>query len=216
MRAPAVIVMEPVEPLSADTTLALVAAGTEMVTVPAPTPTEAIPAPLNCKAFENVPVLDEVVFPIADIEIEEVWIAGDGTEMVTEPLPTPTDAIPAPEKLSRPENVPAELDVVLPSAVKDWLIVCTDAEIVMVLAPFPIPIPAPAKIDTLEEVPFSAKFVAAGTAGPEMVMTCNDCDSVMLLPPTRVKPPDVIFEVAPAVLPLETCNELRTVELFVA
>ncbi len=29
-------------------------------------------------------------------------------------------------------------------------------------------------------------------------------------------PPDVMLVVAPAVLPLEICNELRTVELFVA
>jgi hypothetical protein len=29
---------------------------------------------------------------------------------------------------------------------------------------------APAEIETLEDVPFSEKFVAAGTFGPEMVM----------------------------------------------
>jgi len=38
----------------------------------------------------------------------------------------------------------------------------------------------------------------------------------MLLPPTRVRPPEVIFVVAPAVLPEEICRELNTVELFVA
>jgi hypothetical protein len=75
---------------------------------------------------------------------------------------------------------------------------------------------APATSDTLEDVPFKTKFVAAGTAGPEIVMTCSDWLRVMLFPPTSVKPPEVMFEVAPAVLPLEICNELRTVELFVA
>ena len=48
MFAPAVMVIEPVEPFSADTTLALAAgAGTEIVTEPLPTPTLAIPAPEN-------------------------------------------------------------------------------------------------------------------------------------------------------------------------
>jgi len=37
-----------------------------------------------------------------------------------------------------------------------------------------------------------------------------------LFPPTKVTPPDVIFVVAPAVLPLEIWRELKTVELFVA
>jgi len=122
--APAASVIEPVEPLSADTTLALAAgAGTEIVTLPAPTPTEAMPAPENCKEFENVPVLLEVVLPSANIEIEDVWMAGEGTEIVTDPAPTPTEAIPAPEKLSRVLKEPEELEVVLPSAVRErvWI-----------------------------------------------------------------------------------------------
>lgn len=42
-----------------------------------------------------------------------------GTEMVTLPAPTPTEAIPAPEKFKRLVKVPAELEVVFPSAVND-------------------------------------------------------------------------------------------------
>ena len=39
---------------------------------------------------------------------------------------------------------------------------------------------------------------------------------VTLLPPTSVIPPETILVVAPAVLPLEICKELSTVELLVA
>src|SRR5689334_19383956 len=46
-----------------------------------------------------------------------VAAAGAGTEMVTLPAPTPTLAMPAPEKFNRLLNVPAFELVVLPSAV---------------------------------------------------------------------------------------------------
>ena len=52
--------------------------------------------------------------------------------MVTLPAPIPTDAIPAPEKLSRFENVPEELTVVLPNPVREMDDVWTLAEIVIV------------------------------------------------------------------------------------
>jgi hypothetical protein len=44
---------------------------------------------------------------------------------------------------------------VLPKAVSDWLIVCTDAEMVMVFPALPTPMPAPAEIDIAPEEPFS-------------------------------------------------------------
>jgi hypothetical protein len=75
---------------------------------------------------------------------------------------------------------------------------------------------APAEMDTLLEVPLRLKLVAAAVFGPSMVITCPLCDKVMLLPPTKVTPPDVMLVVAPAVLPDEICRELRTVELLVA
>ena len=90
------------------------------------------------------------------------------------PAPAPTLMIPAPERLRRFEKVPDELDVVLPSAVIDTDEVCTDAEIERTLAAVAVPIPAPAAMETLDEVPFNEKLVAAGTFGPTIVMACND------------------------------------------
>jgi hypothetical protein len=52
-------------------------------------------------------------------KLKFVAVGGAGTEIVTLPAPTPTDAIPAPEKFNSPENVPAELLVVFPMAVRD-------------------------------------------------------------------------------------------------
>jgi len=46
-----------------------------------------------------------------------------GDEIVTLLLLIPTEAAPAPEIFKSPENVPAELRVVFPRAVKDWVIV---------------------------------------------------------------------------------------------
>jgi hypothetical protein len=135
--------------------------------------------------------------------------------MVTDPAPTPTEAMPAPEIFKRLENVPDELDVVFPNAVSDIEDVCTDADMVIVLAFWPMPIPAPAERDTLFDVPLRVKLPPAAVA-PLIVMTWLLWLRVILLPPTSVIPPEVIFVVAPAVLPEEICNELMTVELFVA
>ena len=146
----------------------------EIVALPAPTPTLTMPAPDRLNRFENVPEELDVVFPKAVREIEEVWIAGEGTEIVTLPAPTPTEAMPAPEKFSRFENVPEELLVVFPSAVIEIDEVCTEAEMVIVLPACPVPMPAPAEIETLLEVPFNEKLVAAGTVGPTMVIACSD------------------------------------------
>ena len=82
--------------------------------------------------------------------------------------------MPAPEKFSRFENVPEELLVVFPSAVIEIDEVCTEAEMVIVLPACPVPMPAPAEIETLLEVPFNEKLVAAGTVGPTMVIACSD------------------------------------------
>jgi len=62
-------------------------------------------------------------------------------------------------------------------------------------------IPAPVTRLILELDPFSEKFVAAGTFGPEIVIACKDWDNVILFPPTKVTEPEVILLVAPAVLP---------------
>ena len=125
-----------------------------MVTLPAPTPTEAMPAPEKLSKFENVPVELLVVLPSAVNEIEEVWIAGDGTEIVTLPAPTPTEAMPAPEKLSSVLNEPEELEVVLPSAVKLCVWMDCVAEIVALPAPTPtLTMPAPDRLSKLENVP---------------------------------------------------------------
>jgi hypothetical protein len=75
-------------------------------------------------------------------------------EIVILPAPAPTLIIPAPETFSKLLNVPEELLVVFPKAVRDTEEVCTLAEIVTVLAAFPIPIPAPAEIDICPLEPF--------------------------------------------------------------
>lgn len=117
--------------------------------------------------------------------------AGAGTEIVTEPFPTPTEAIPAPEKFRRLVNVPADEEVVLPNAVRDLLTVCTEAEIVMLLAPEAKATLAPATSDTLEDVPLRLKFVAAGTVGPTSVRLLAPLLIVMLAPATRLTLLDV-------------------------
>lgn len=103
-------------------------------------------------------------------EVTTFVAAGAGTEIVTLPFPTPTEAIPAPEKFRRLVNVPDELEVVFPRAVSDFDTVWTDAEIVMVDAACPIPIPAPAEMEILPLDPFKevTTLVAAG-AGTEIV-----------------------------------------------
>jgi hypothetical protein len=75
---------------------------------------------------------------------------------------------------------------------------------------------APATRLTLEEEAFKLKLVATGTLGPEIVIIWLVWLRVMLFPPTKVNPPEVILVVTPAVFPLEICKELSTVELFVA
>ena len=56
------------------------------------------------------------------------------------------------------------------------------ADTVIVLLAWPIPILAPAEIDTLDEVPFKTKFVAAGTVGPMIWMLLAPVESVILFP----------------------------------
>ena len=60
--------------------------------------------------------------------------AGAGTEIVILPAPIPTEAIPAPEIFRRLENVPDELTVVLPNAVRETNEVWILAEFVIVEA----------------------------------------------------------------------------------
>ena len=68
-------------------------------------------------------------------------------EIVIDPAPAPTLTIPAPEILRRLENVPDELPVVFPRAVRETEDVWTEAEIVIVELAWPIPMPAPADTD---------------------------------------------------------------------
>ena len=135
----------------------------EIVIVLAPCPIPMLaPAEIDRDPFE--PFNDVTTFVAA----------GAGTEIVIEPAPTPIDAIPAPEIFRRLENVPAELDVVLPSAVIETDDVCTEAEIVIVEAACPTPIPAPAEIETLDDVPFREKFVAVGTFADTVILGLVD------------------------------------------
>ena len=133
---------------------------------PAPTPTLMMPAPEIDRLLLCVPVDETVVLPAALMEmVLKLVTLGVVALIVILPAPTPTDTIPAPDTFSSPENVPADDEVVLPSAVSDWLIVCTLAEMVMVDALEANPIPAPATSDTELVDPFSVKFdVAAVTA----------------------------------------------------
>jgi hypothetical protein len=81
-------------------------------------------------------------------------MAGDGTEIVTLPAPTPTEAMPAPENWRSVLKEPEELEVVFPSAVSDC--VCTDWDAEMVALPAPTPtltIPAPDRFNRAENVP---------------------------------------------------------------
>jgi hypothetical protein len=92
------------------------------------------------------------------------------------------------------ENVPEELDVVLPSAVSDTDDVCTEADTVIELAPEANAIFAPATNDTLDDDAFNAKLVAAGTVGPTIVMELAPLLSVMFAPATRLTLLDVPFK----------------------
>ena len=180
MLAPAEIDRLPLDPFRLVTTEGMVA---EMVALPAPTPTLIMPAPDRFNRLENVPVELLVVLPRAVSEIEEVWIAGAGTEMVTLPAPTPTEAMPAPEKFNSVLNEPEELEVVLPSAVR--LCVCTDcvAEIVTLPAPAPtLTMPAPERLRRLEKVPEELEVVLP-SAVIETEEVCTDAEIVMLLSP---------------------------------
>ena len=129
-------------------------AGTDTVTLPFPAPILAIPAPLKLRFCPKGPDEELVVFPMAKM-LSVCWVdTGDGTEIVTLPAPTPTEAMPAPEIFNKFENVPEEETVVFPSAVRETDDVCTDADKVMVLLACPMPMPAPAESDNCPLEPF--------------------------------------------------------------
>lgn len=144
--------------------------------IPAPATSETLEVePLSAKfvaAVETEIVIVErleaspIPAPATSDTLEEeafrekfVAAAGAGTEIVTvPPAPTPTLAIPAPEKLSRLLKVPALLLVVFPSAVREMVLKFVTAgvvaEIVMLPAPTPtLIIPAPETFSRLEKVP---------------------------------------------------------------
>ena len=61
-----------------------------------------------------------VVFPEAERDTVEKFVTdGVVTEIVMLPAPTPTLTIPAPDTFNKLENVPDELEVVFPNAVRD-------------------------------------------------------------------------------------------------
>jgi hypothetical protein len=107
--------------------------------------------------------------------------------------------------LSRLENVPALLLVVLPNAVRETLEVWTEAEIVIVDAACPMPIPAPAETDkapldalrreTLLSALLEALIVRVKDATPLALA------SEILFPPTKaseIAPP--VTEVPPPLI----------------
>ena len=123
------------------------------------------------------------------LETTDALAAGAGTEIVTDPAPTPTDAMPAPENWRLVPNVPRELEVVLPSA--DIVPVCRDcdAEIVSVeRLEDSETIPDATRL-TLELDPLSEKFVAAGTVGPAIDMTLAPVANVIFAPAASNKLP---------------------------
>lgn len=157
--------------------------GPEIVTEFSDTPTEIAPAPLNWRLLLKEPEEESVVFPNALIlTVEKLVTVGVVAEIVRLPAPPPTEIIPAPEMLRRFEKVPLDERVVLPSAVRETLLVWMLAEKVIVLAFWPIPIPAPADRETEFDVPFSVKAEVA-TVGPEIVILPADWERVILLPP---------------------------------
>ena len=121
----------------------------EIENVPFPAPTLTIPIPDMARTLFIVPDdVAPVVFPDADRDTVEKFVTeGVVAEIVILPAPAPTLTIPAPDMLSRFENVPDALPVVFPRAVRDTEEVCTEADTVMVELACPIPIPAPAEID---------------------------------------------------------------------
>ena len=151
--------------------VATAAAGTEIVTDPAPTPTLATPAPENTKALLNVPVLDDVVFPLADSEtVEKI---GELFEMVIVEL-LDENAIPPPATKDTDDDEPLRLKLVATDETETVIVELLDDN----------PIPAPATIDALDELPLSEKFVAVGTTA-EIVIVEFELLKLMFPPATR-------------------------------
>jgi hypothetical protein len=181
-------------------------------------PALSSPCPEITSTLLNVPeMLFElrVFAPEAVSEIVEKFVTeGVVAEMVMLPAPTPTETIPAPEMLSRFENVPEELEVVFPKAVRDTEEVWTLAEIVIVEAACPIPIPAPADMDTLLVValsvnvappppPVAPEIVTVPAPTPTLTPPAPENTKALLNVPVEL---DVVFPLA----------DIDTVEKFVA
>jgi len=97
------------------------AIGADMLTVPFPAPTLTAPIPENASTLLNVPDdVAPVVLPDAERDTVEKFVTeGVVAEIVILPAPAPTLTIPAPDMLSKLENVPDVLPVVFPNAVMD-------------------------------------------------------------------------------------------------
>lgn len=106
-----------------------------------------------------------------------VTTEGVVAEMVALPAPTPILIIPAPDRFSKFENVPAELEVVFPNAVRETEDVWTEAEMVIVLAACPIPIPAPAEMLTLFVVALRVKVVPPPPGLAPMMVIAGEVDN---------------------------------------
>jgi len=91
--APAEIESAPVDPFKLLTTLAEARVEAEIVREPAPAPTLMIPPPEITRAFENVPVDETVVFPLALILREEVCTLAEMVMVeALAAIPTPAPA----------------------------------------------------------------------------------------------------------------------------
>jgi len=101
---------------------------------------------------------------------------------VTLPAPTPTLAIPAPEKTNPVEKVPVELTVVFPDADIETDAAAADGtEIVKLLRLIPtLAIPAPDTTSTLLKVPLEL-FVVLPEADTEMEEVCTLAEIVTVL-----------------------------------
>ena len=93
----------------------------EIENVPFPAPTLTIPMPEIARTLFIVPDdVAPVVFPDAERDTVEKFVTeGVVAEIVMLPAPAPTLTIPAPDILSKLENVPDALPVVFPRAVRD-------------------------------------------------------------------------------------------------
>ena len=172
----------------------VIAAVSMMVTIGPPAPVDRlIPDPAtNAAAIVMVLALDAKLIPVPltrDTLLDEpfklklVAAAGDGTDIVTLPAPTPTLAMPAPENTSPVLNVPVELIVVFPDALSETATAAAvppDMYSVLPLIPT-LTFPAPETFSRLDMVPLllTVVFPRAFMVSEDV---CTDAEMVIVLP----------------------------------